>query len=94
MTTPQSKASRRALEQKQASGSTSYPPNVLAGERLISRAELRHFVTASDMALWRWLKAGKFPPPVYIGARRFWRSTDIARWLENKQTTEVQHGAS
>lgn len=70
------------------------PQHPLAGERLISRAELRLFVSASDMALWRWLKAGKFPPPVYIGARRFWKSTDIARWLDSKQTAEAQHGTS
>ena len=94
MTTPPSEKSNRALALKQANGSTSHPPDYLSGERLISRAELRQFVNASDMALWRGLQARKCPAPVYIGARRYWRASDIARWLERKQTTEVQHGAS
>jgi predicted DNA-binding transcriptional regulator AlpA len=93
MTTPQSKASRCALALKQANEKPN-PSTILAGERLISRAELREFVTASDMALWRWLKTGKFPPPVYIGTRRFWKATDISRWLEYKRTSEVQHGSA
>lgn len=60
------------------------PQPPLAGERLISRAELRHFVNASDMALWRWLRAGKFPSPVYIGSRRYWRQSSIEKWLEQR----------
>ena len=60
------------------------PYSPLAGERLISRAELRHFVNASDMALWRWVRAGKFPNPVYIGARRYWLATSIEQWLAER----------
>ena len=84
MTTPQSEASHRALATKESK-------TPLTGERLISRAEVRQFVSASDMGLWRWLQAKKFPPPLYIGARRYWKASDIARWLESK---EVQNGAS
>ena len=86
MITPQSEKSDRTLALEQASGSTISPHDCLAGERLISRSELCLFVTASDMALWRWSQAGKFPSPLYIGTRRFWKSTDIARWLEAKKT--------
>ena len=68
---------------------------VLGGERLVSRAELRGFISASDMTIWRWVRAKKFPPPVYIGTRRFWKSTDIERWLEGKQQgLEVTNGTS
>jgi predicted DNA-binding transcriptional regulator AlpA len=93
MTTPQSEASQRAFALKQESSPTNHYPDPLAGERLISRAELRQFIDISDMCLWRWLRAGKFPPPVYIGARRFWKATAIAQWLKSKQA-EVQDGAS
>jgi len=56
----------------------------LAGERLISRRELRRFISLSDMGLWRWIRAGKFPQPVYIGTRRYWTETSIARWLRER----------
>jgi predicted DNA-binding transcriptional regulator AlpA len=58
----------------------------LAGERLISRTELRRFVPISDMGLWRWIRAGKFPMPVYVGPRRFWTETSITRWLAERST--------
>jgi predicted DNA-binding transcriptional regulator AlpA len=58
------------------------PPNPLAGERLISRRELRHFVNVGEMTLWRWLQGGKFVRPVYIGSRRYWRQSEIEKWLE------------
>jgi predicted DNA-binding transcriptional regulator AlpA len=62
----------------------STPQNPLAGERLISRSELRQFVSASDMALWRWIKTGKFVKPVYIGTRRYWRQSEIEKWLKQQ----------
>jgi predicted DNA-binding transcriptional regulator AlpA len=77
MSTPQADLSRHALAAKRAN-------TPMAGERLISRAELRHFVSASDMALWRWIKAGTFVPPVYIGTRRYWRQSEIEKWLEQQ----------
>ena len=64
---------------------TPQPP--LAGKRLISRAELREFVSVSDMALWRWIKFGKIPPPIYIGRRRYWRQSDLESWLNSKSGT-------
>ena len=91
MTTRQSEKSHRALALRQANEKPN-PAAMFGGEQLISRAELRNFVNVSDMCLWRWLRAGKFPAPVYIGTRRFWRSTDLARWLQSKQG--AQHGTS
>lgn len=83
MTTPQSEKSQRALALKHESVKPN-PATIFGGERLISRAELRHFVTASDMALWRWLQAKKFPPPIYIGTRRYWRQSEVEKWLEQR----------
>jgi predicted DNA-binding transcriptional regulator AlpA len=34
--------------------------------------------------LWRWLQAGKFVKPVYIGTRRYWRQSEIEKWLEQQ----------
>lgn len=58
--------------------------DALGGERLISRAELRSFVSVSDMSLHRWLQAKKFPPPIYIGNRRFWKVSEIGAWLKTQ----------
>jgi predicted DNA-binding transcriptional regulator AlpA len=58
---------------------TLVPP--LFGTRLISRAGLRSFIEVSDMGLWRWIKRGRFPQPVYINGRRFWRADELEAWL-------------
>lgn len=68
--------------------------NPLAGDRLISRRELNHFIHISDMSLWRWLRAKKFPPPIYIGNRRYWKASDLARWLDAKQFSEAHNDRS
>ncbi len=38
----------------------------------------------SDMSIWRWLNnpAMRFPKPVYIAKRRYWREIEIAAWLD------------
>ena len=38
----------------------------------------------SDMSLWRWLNdpALRFPKPVYIAKRRYWREAEIVAWLD------------
>jgi predicted DNA-binding transcriptional regulator AlpA len=38
----------------------------------------------SDMSLWRWLNepSYKFPKPIYIGSRRYWREADVLAWLD------------
>lgn len=44
----------------------------------------------SDMTLARWLAdpAKKFPRPVYLGRRRFWRESEILAWLESRAEVE------
>lgn len=36
------------------------------------------------MTLWRWLNdpAMRFPKPIYIARRRFFREAEIAAWIE------------
>ncbi len=42
----------------------------------------------SDMWLWRRLNDDpKFPKPIYIGRRRFWREADIVAWLNAQSQT-------
>lgn len=50
-------------------------------DQLLTRAMLRELVPVSDMAVWRWVRAGKFPAPVKFNGRNYWRSSEIASWL-------------
>ena len=53
-------------------------------ERLLNRQQLRNMVPASDMTIWRWQRDGKFPEPLLINGRRFWRASDIAGWIDRQ----------
>jgi len=33
--------------------------------------------------LMRYVKAGNFPKPVYIGCRKFWYQKQVTQWLED-----------
>lgn len=52
-------------------------------DRLLTRAMLRELVPVSDMAIWRWLRAGKFPQPIKFNGRCYWRAGEIQAWIEN-----------
>lgn len=54
-------------------------------ERRIQAAAVRDLCGGvSDMWIWRKLNDphSGFPRPVYIGARRFWKESDVVAWLE------------
>ncbi len=59
---------------------TSSPP-VTSPLQLITIDEVRRRVPVSRTTLWRWSRSGKFPVPVRIGARAFWREADIEAFL-------------
>jgi predicted DNA-binding transcriptional regulator AlpA len=57
--------------------------------RLIGVADVRKmFGDVSDMTLWRWLKDAdlKFPKPIYVQRRRFWREAELIEWISNRPT--------
>jgi len=59
--------------------------------KLISAAVVRDLCGGiSDMTLWRWLNnpALKFPKPIKIQARRYWRAAEIASWLDHRAITD------
>jgi prophage regulatory protein len=48
---------------------------------LSEREILENFARVSHSTLWRWVRAGVFPPPIRIGPRRiFWKACDIEAW--------------
>lgn len=57
-------------------------------QKLIPAAAVRDGLGGiSDMTLWRWLNdpALNFPQPVRIQKRRYWRESEIAAWLEQRE---------
>ena len=35
--------------------------------------------------LWSWVRAGEFPPPLKVGAKRImWREADLQRWIQER----------
>lgn len=60
----------------------SNPQDLQEFERLIPRSHLRLLIPASDMTLWRWLRDKRFPQPIYIGTRRYWKQSAIDKWID------------
>ena len=53
--------------------------------RRIPAGEVRRICgDVSEMTIYRWLNRAdlKFPKPVYIGRRRYWREAEIIEWLD------------
>ncbi len=57
-----------------------------AAEWLRSRDLLRRF-GISDVTLWRWVKAGKFPAPTKLGSTRslFWLRSAVETWEASRR---------
>jgi prophage regulatory protein len=52
---------------------------------LLREAEVEVITSLSKTTRWRKIKAGEFPAPIKISARRCaWRKSDIASWLATK----------
>lgn len=52
------------------------------GDRLLRQAEVQRIcggITRS--ALFHWRKAGRFPAPVTIAGRPYWRASDVQRFI-------------
>jgi prophage regulatory protein len=65
---------------------------------LVNRRHLRLLIPASDMTIWRWERAGKFPARISINGRNYRRRDEIDDWLrcqsENRQSRPLRTGVS
>lgn len=62
-------------------------------DRFITSKELKHLLgDVSDMTLWRLQNDpdSGFPPPRYVGRRRFWREADVRQWFEGRPSRAPQ----
>lgn len=51
-------------------------------EALLGISDVEAAVNRNRTTLWRWVRAGKFPAPGYVGNRRVWRESVVRGWLE------------
>lgn len=57
---------------------------------LIADKTLREtIVGVSAVTWWHWRKQGRLPKSLTIGRRRFYRSSDIAAWLDEMVSVEA-----
>lgn len=53
---------------------------------IVSSPLKKGLLPVSKPTIWRWIKAGKFPKPLSLGAGvRAWKKADIEIWLQNKE---------
>ena len=54
-------------------------------ERLMRLPEVLRLVGVSRSTLYRWVKAGRFPPPVLLGPRAVaWWASQVYEWMANR----------
>lgn len=68
---------------------TSEPnPAIAADERLISRRMLRKLIPVSDMTIWRWERAGRFPRHLVVYGRNYWLHSEVMGWMARQKRVE------
>jgi len=50
---------------------------------LLKADEVAHLLSISSRTLWRLVRAGEFPSPIYVGGSTRWRLTDIENWVDD-----------
>lgn len=50
-------------------------------DRLLTNDEVRHRINLSRTWLHHAERSGRFPKAVAVGQRKFWRSSDVEKWI-------------
>ncbi len=59
-------------------------------DKLLRRPEVESVTGLSRSTIYHWMGKDEFPQPVRLGTRLVaWRSTDIQRWLETRETRDA-----
>lgn len=53
--------------------------------QLYNLQQVLNIVPVSRMTIFRLVKKKKFPKPIKVGSRIFWKSSTIEQWLRNKK---------
>lgn len=52
-----------------------------------ARVVRRDFLPVHNSTLCGWVRDGRFPPPIYLAGRRFWRKSTLEAWFLANATT-------
>lgn len=52
--------------------------------QMLDSADMMSLFRMSKTTLWRHVKEGKFPEPVYVGRSPLWNQKRVEAWLEEK----------
>ncbi len=53
--------------------------------KILRRAEVMERIGVSNITLWRWIQAKKFPAPLELGANTIgWLESDIDDWITSR----------
>ena len=56
-------------------------------QKMLRRSDVEVLTGLSKSSIYAWMKRGDFPQPVKLGTRLVaWRESDIAAWLESRET--------
>jgi predicted DNA-binding transcriptional regulator AlpA len=54
-----------------------------------TRQELEKLFKVSPATIYRWVKEGKFPAPIHLGANMVrWKVSDIEVWIADRETSQ------
>ena len=59
------------------------PPSLQSGDRLLRLNELTRMLGVSRSTVYRYLAAGRLPPPVHLSSRCIaWKASTITAWMD------------
>src|SRR5258707_605923 len=87
-----SSTNRPKLRTRGEPGSARAPPLVA----LLSGVQTARYLDISTRTLTRWVKAGIFPPPIYLapGSPAKWRVRDLDNWISKRAADAPLRGAA
>lgn len=81
-------------KQKPSAG-LSIAPAPVAPARLLTLAQVKELTGLSEASIYRLRRAGKFPPPLKIAARRVgWIETEVSAWIVELERIDLSTPAS
>ncbi len=53
--------------------------------KLVRLRGIAEWLGVKEVTVWRWRKAGQFPPPYRLGKAIAWDEADVIAWLESRR---------
>ena len=55
-----------------------------------TRQQLEKLFKVSPATIYRWIKEGRFPKPIHLGANMVrWKASDIEAWIAERETFQL-----